>query len=62
MSKNYYLSDKQVAARFGVSRSTPWRWAERGEFPAPVRLSSRVTRWSLDDVIAFELERREVAS
>ena len=27
-----YLTDKQVAARYGVSRQTPWRWAEgRGD-------------------------------
>lgn len=31
-----YLSDVQVAARYGVHRTTPWRWAQAdGSFPKP---------------------------
>lgn len=52
-----YLSDLQIAARYGVHRSTPWRWAKVDpNFPKPVTLSPGCTRWSL-----AELERWEAA-
>ena len=53
-----YLTDKQVAARFGVSRITIWRWASDLDFPAPVKLSPGATRWRLADVEAWEATRR----
>lgn len=49
-----YLSDKQVAQRYGVSRPTIWRWASEGRLPQPVRLSPCCTRWRLDMLEAFE--------
>lgn len=40
-----YLSDKQVAERFGVSRPTIWRWVKTEKaFPHPVSLSSGTSR------------------
>jgi len=56
VTQTTYLTDKQLAARFGVSRATPWRWIGRG-FPAPVKLSPGVTRWRLIDVEAWERAR-----
>lgn len=32
------------------SSSTLWRKVRAGEFPAPVKLSSRVTAWRVEDV------------
>jgi predicted DNA-binding transcriptional regulator AlpA len=54
-----YLSVKQVAARYEVGVATIWRWvkADNG-FPAPVRLSTGVTRWLEADLLAFEISRR----
>lgn len=55
-----YLSDRQVASRFGVSRSAVWEWSKRLEgFPQPFNLSSGTTRWRLSEVTLFEknLER-----
>jgi len=49
-----YLSDRQCAARFGVSRATIWRWTQAGNFPQPVRLSSCCTRWRRADVETWE--------
>ena len=50
-----YLSDKQVAERYGVARVTPWRWAKTGStFPRPVELSPGCTRWNLDELIVWE--------
>jgi len=57
-----YLTDKQLAARYGVARATPWRWVEAGTFPQPVRLSPACTRWRLSDVEKWEAERAPQAA
>jgi predicted DNA-binding transcriptional regulator AlpA len=33
-----------------VSPATLWRWVREGNFPKPVRLSSRITAWRAEDV------------
>lgn len=47
-----------------VARSTRWVWqaTQQGQFPAPVRLSARCTRWSshaVDKWIAQQLAAAE---
>jgi len=54
-----YLSDKQVAARFGVCRKTVWMWARAGNLPRPVKLSAGCTRWRLAEIEAFEVRAAE---
>lgn len=50
-----YLSVREVAALFGVSRATIWRWAAGHEgFPAPVKFNATTTRWAREDLRAFE--------
>jgi prophage regulatory protein len=55
---NQYLTDKQLAARFSVGRTTIWRWVREKNFPSPVRLGEAVTRWKLIDVELWEKMRR----
>ncbi|EYD75855.1 phage transcriptional regulator, AlpA [Rubellimicrobium mesophilum DSM 19309] len=57
-----YLSDKQVAQRFAVTRPTIWRWARAADFPKPVSLSPGCTRWRLADVEAWEAARAQVTA
>ena len=57
-----YLSDKQVAARYGVTRVTVWRWSKEGTFPVPVHLSSGCTRWLLSDLENWESRCAEGAA
>jgi prophage regulatory protein len=53
-----YLSDLQVSARYGVHRSTPWRWTNSDlAFPKPIALTPGCTRWRLSDVEAWEARR-----
>ena len=53
-----YTTDKQLAARFGVSRPTIWRWAKIDpDFPKPVTLSPGCTRWRVAEIEAFERAR-----
>lgn len=57
-----YLSDTQLAARFGVHRSTPWRWAKADPtFPQPVKLSPGCSRWKLSEIEAWENRRATAA-
>lgn len=55
-----YVSDQQIARRFGVHRSTPWRWCKTDPtFPQPIVLSPGCTRWRLSDIEAWEQRRAE---
>jgi predicted DNA-binding transcriptional regulator AlpA len=55
-----YLSDKQVAERYGVSRVTIWRWVRKPAgkdttpFPHPITLSPGCVRWKASDVENWE--------
>lgn len=50
-----YLSDKQLAIRWGISRPTVWRWAKTDPtFPPPIKLSPQCTRWNLSEIEAWE--------
>lgn len=43
----------RVVALCGVQKSTIWKWAKIGKFPAPVRLSANATGWREADVRAW---------
>lgn len=50
------VTDVHLAERYSVTRQTIWRWARETDFPAPVKLSGRCTRWKLSQVEAWEAE------
>lgn len=53
-----YLTDTQLSARYGVHRTTPWRWAKTDPtFPQPVKLSPQCSRWKLSEIEAWEARR-----
>lgn len=50
-----FLSDSQIAQRYGVSRQTVWRWAATDNtFPPPIKFSAGCTRWNITDLEAWE--------
>ncbi len=53
-----YYSDKQIAQKFGVNKSTIWRWVREKKFPTPVILSARCTRWESSEVEQWIVERK----
>lgn len=55
-----FVTDKFLAERYAVGRTTIWRWAQEGRLPAAVRLSPGVTRWRLSDIEAFEAQHAAV--
>ena len=53
--KSPYLSDSQIANRYGVSRQTTWRWAATDpSFPKPIKLSAGCTRFKLSELETWE--------
>lgn len=53
-----YLSDKQVAARYGVTRECAWKWArELPDFPKPIKLTPGCSRWRVADLEAWEAKQ-----
>ena len=57
-----FLTDRQVADRYSVSRQTPWAWLKKDPtFPKPIALSRGCTRWRLADLEAWEVARTAAA-
>lgn len=56
MKNSKFLSDRTLAQRQDVSRSTIWRWASLGLLPKPVKLNGS-TRWKLSDIENWEAEQ-----
>ena len=57
-----FVKDTYLAERYQVDRCTPWRWAKKGTFPQPVRLSGGVSRWNLREVEAHEKRQAELTA
>jgi len=55
-----FVTDRQLAERYSVSRASIWRWVRTGQLPQPIYLASGTTRWNLEDVVQHEqrLEKR----
>jgi predicted DNA-binding transcriptional regulator AlpA len=45
-----FLRQSHVLTFVPISKSTLWRRVLAGTFPAPVKLSSRITAWRVEDV------------
>ncbi|GHB24491.1 hypothetical protein GCM10007094_10670 [Pseudovibrio japonicus] len=51
----YYLSDKELSARWGVARPTIWRWhRQKPNFPKCIKLTEGCSRWRLSEIEAWE--------
>ena len=53
-----YFSDLDLCHRYGVHRTTPWRWVRQGKFPKPVNFNGS-TRWHIDKVLEWERSHQE---
>jgi prophage regulatory protein len=52
-----HYSDKDLSARYRVSRNTIWRWAKIGDMPKPVKLGPNCTRWEFSTIQDWEAEK-----
>lgn len=57
MTTRTYLTDRQVAARYLVSRSTVHRWAAKGIIPRAVQLSPGCSRWIAEELDELDAKR-----
>ena len=51
------IRSDDLAAIFGVCRSTIWKWARAGKLPQPIRISDRVVVWRRDEVEQWIADR-----
>ena len=58
MPKSGFVRLPTILELIPVSRSTFFEMVSRGEFARPVKLSSRVSAWRVEDVNAFIASRR----
>ncbi len=57
------LRRHEVEACTGLSRSTIYAWMQKGSFPKPVGLGSRLVGWRESDIAAWiEAREEKVAS
>lgn len=57
-----WLSDREVGARYGVSRITIWRWSKEIEsFPKPRKLGPNTSRWNASELDGYDRQKMEVA-
>jgi len=55
-----FFSDIQIGRKYGVHRTTIWRWIKTAGFPKPVKLSPGCTRWDEKLIEDWESKRRVV--
>lgn len=59
---NRYLTDKEVAAIYGVARATVWRWVGDGTLPAPIKIGGNTTRWHGEAIKAAMTKQEDKAA
>jgi predicted DNA-binding transcriptional regulator AlpA len=47
---NGFVRERELLEIIPFSHATLWRKVKTGEFPAPVKLSDRITAWRADEV------------
>lgn len=55
-----FIRQSVLLPYLGFSASTLWRKVKQGTFPAPVKLSVRVTAWSAESVSAWVMSKNTV--
>ena len=48
-----WVSDRTIANRYEIARSTVWAWSRNGKLPKPVKLGDNITRWNDEEVTCF---------
>ena len=61
MNQQIFYSDKELAARYRVTRQTIWRWVREGVMPPPLRIGKAATRWEDSTIRRWEDSKREAA-
>jgi len=54
MPSTGFIRERQLLLFVGFSHATLWRKVAEESFPAPVKLSERITAWRVEDVCAWK--------
>lgn len=54
-----YLTREKLCRRWGISRSTSYRYEREGHLPQPVKLGPGAPRWPLAEIEALERRAAE---
>ena len=57
IEQKVYFTDREVAARYGVSRPTIWRWLRAGHLPRPETIGPNTKRWKLAALDEWDEQR-----
>lgn len=52
-----FLTARQLAAKFGISPRSIWRWVKCGYLPQPVRFTAAVVRWDAEALARWLAEK-----
>ncbi len=58
MTTGRLLRKSEVTERLGITGMTLYRWVKKGEFPPPLRLGERTTRWPESEIDEWIASRR----
>lgn len=56
-ARDKWLRANAVADRYGVHRTTIFRWVQSGGFPAPEQIGPNVVGWRLSALVAWDAKR-----
>ena len=59
-SKTGFLRLPQVLKLFPVSKSVWWAGIKEGHYPAPVKLSARISAWRIEDIRQLIASKSEI--
>lgn len=57
MSEEKFLTESQVAERYGVHKNSIRNWVKSGKFLKPIRITEATYRWRLADIERWEEEK-----
>ena len=55
--RTIYITDREVAARYGVSRPTVWRWLREQHLPQPETIGPNTKRWRVSTLENWDKQR-----
>lgn len=53
LPKTGFVRERQLLKLIPFSHGTLWAKVKKGEFPAPIKLSARITAWDAESVRAW---------
>ena len=49
-TEKIYYRASEIALKYGMGKSTVWKWSAQGKLPKPQKLATKLTVWRADEV------------